>query len=72
MSVDVSNVQNFEILLLPYRADLTFWVSPKSKQKNQGCVRFTQKSYAITTKNHKSDSVTINIAPEAGVPMRHY
>ncbi len=41
MSIDVSNVQNFEILLLPYRDDLTFWVSPKSKQKNQGCVRFT-------------------------------
>jgi len=39
------------MLLLPYRADFTFWLSPKSKQKDQGCVRFTRKSYAITTKN---------------------
>ena len=39
------------VLLLPYRADFTFWLSPKSKQKAQGCVRFTRKSYAIMTKN---------------------
>ncbi len=38
------------MLLLPYRADFTFWLCPKSKQKAQGCVRFTRKSYAITTK----------------------
>ncbi len=39
------------MLLLPYRAGFTFWLSPKSKQKAQGCVRFARKSYAITTKN---------------------
>jgi len=41
------------ILLLPYWGDFTFWLSSKSKQKAQGCVRFTRKSYAITTKNPK-------------------
>ncbi len=39
------------VTFLPYRADFTFGLSPKSKQKAQGCVRFTRKSYAITTKN---------------------
>jgi hypothetical protein len=34
----------FIMLLLPYQADFTFWLDPKSKQKSQGCARFTQKS----------------------------
>ena len=38
------------MLFLPYQADFTFWLDPKSKQKSQGCVRFTRKSYMTLAK----------------------
>jgi hypothetical protein len=35
---------------LPYQADFTLWLDPMSKQKSQGFVRFTRKSYMALAK----------------------
>jgi hypothetical protein len=35
---------------MPNQADFTLWFSPKSKQKTQGCVRFTRKNYVLPAK----------------------
>ncbi|RIH64671.1 hypothetical protein D1164_13605 [Mariniphaga sediminis] len=34
-------------IFMPYQADFTLWFSQKDKQKPQGCVRFTRKSYLM-------------------------
>ena len=44
------------MLLLSYRADFTFWLSPKSKQKTQGYVRFSRKNYADLSTLQKNKS----------------
>ena len=37
-------------MLLPYQADSTFWLSPNSRQKTQGCAHFSRKSYTMPAK----------------------
>jgi len=37
-------------LVFALSGDFTLWLSPNSKQKTQGCVRFPRKSYAMTAK----------------------
>jgi len=37
-------------VVLPYQADFTFWLDPKSKQKGQGCVRIARKNYTMLAK----------------------
>jgi hypothetical protein len=42
---------------LPYQADFTLCLTTKSKQKSQGCVRFSRKNYVQSAKIPKPASV---------------
>ncbi|RIH63324.1 hypothetical protein D1164_20265 [Mariniphaga sediminis] len=37
-------------IFMPYQADFTLCLDANSKQKSQGCVRFTRKNYVLPAK----------------------